>query len=105
MSWIDITTAVGTAGAAVVALGLGLRAEWRAIRLERQAKTENERRQAIHVAAWTLVEQDDGKGLREVDVDDPSLDRRRARVYEVVQNASGEPIWDRERRAHLGCSR
>jgi hypothetical protein len=55
---------------------------------------EDERQQAIHVAAWMLVEQDDGEGPREVDADDPSFDRRRARVYEVVQNASEEPIWD-----------
>jgi hypothetical protein len=94
MPWVDVTTAVGTAGAAVVALGLGLRAEWRAIRAERQTSAENERRQAIHVAAWMLVEQDDGEGPREVDGDDPSFDRRKAHVYEVVQNASEEPIWD-----------
>lgn len=94
MSWVDVTTAVGTAGAAVVALGLGLRAEWRAIRVERQAKEEDERRQAIHVAAWMLVEQDDGQGPHEVDVDDQSFNPRKARAYEVVQNASEEPIWD-----------
>jgi hypothetical protein len=94
MSWVDVTTAVGTAGAAVVALGLGLRAEWRAIRAERHARVEEERRQAIHVAAWMLVEQDDGQGPYEVDVDDPGLNGRKARVYEVVQNASEEPIWD-----------
>jgi hypothetical protein len=77
-----------------VALGLGLRAEWRAIRAEREARTENERRQAIHVAAWMLVEQDDGDGPREVEGADPSFDMRKAHVYEVVQNASEEPIWD-----------
>lgn len=94
MSWVDVTTAVGTVSAAMVALGLGLRAEWRAIRAERRARVEEERRQAIHVAAWMLVEQDDGEGPREVDADDPSFDRRKAHVYEVVQNASEEPIWD-----------
>ena len=94
MSWVDVTTAVGTAGAAVVALGLGLRAEWRAIRTERQARVEDERHQAIHVSAWMLVERDDGEGPKEVDASDPSLNERKPRVYEVVHNASEEPIWD-----------
>jgi hypothetical protein len=94
MSWVDVTTAVGTAGAAVVALGLGLRAEWRAIRAEREAKTENERRQAVHVAAWILVEHDNGDGPREVEWDGPSSDERGAHDYAVVQNASEEPIWE-----------
>jgi hypothetical protein len=97
MSWIDVTTAVGTAGAAVVALGLGLRAEWRATRLEREQHKDDERRQAIHVAAWILVERDDGEGFREVDPYDPSLDTRdmsHLRIYAVIQNASDEPIWD-----------
>ena len=94
MSWVDVTTAVGTAGAAVVALGLGLRAEYRAIRAERQAKVENERRQAIHVAAWMLVEQDDGEGPHEIDANNPSFNRSKVRVYEVILNASEEPVWD-----------
>lgn len=94
MSWVDVTTAVGTAGAAVVALGLGLRAETRATRLDRKQHEEEERRQAIHVAAWMLVEQDDGDGLKEVEAGDPSLDMLKARIYSVVQNASDEPIWD-----------
>jgi hypothetical protein len=50
--WVAITTAVGTAGAAIVALGLGLKAEWRATRLEREQHEQEERRQAIHVEAW-----------------------------------------------------
>src|SRR5258708_2777956 len=94
MSWVDVPTAVGTAGAAIVALGLGWRAEWRATRLERKQADEEGRRQAVHVAAWMLVEQPEEDGLREVDADDPSLDMRKAKVYEVVQNASDEPIWD-----------
>lgn len=94
MSWVEVTTAVGTAGAAVVALALGIRAEWRAIRTEHEMKMESERKQAIHVAAWMLVEQDDGKGPCEIDQRSPSFKRRKARVYEVVQNASEEPIWD-----------
>jgi len=94
MSWVEVTTAIGTAGAAVVALALGLRAEWRAIRAEHETKVESERRQAIHVAAWMLVEQDDGKGSLEIDQRSPSFKRRKARVYEIVQNASEEPIWD-----------
>jgi hypothetical protein len=94
MSWVDITTAVGTAGAAVVALGLGLRAEYRAIRAEHLAKVEHERRQAIHVAAWMLVEQDDGDGPHEIDANSQSFRRNKAHVYEVVLNASEEPIWD-----------
>jgi hypothetical protein len=94
MSWVDVTTAVGTASAAVIALGLGLRAEWRATRLERKLAGEEDRRQAVHVAAWMLVEQYDEDGAREVLVDDPSMDWRKVRVYEVIQNASDEPIWD-----------
>jgi hypothetical protein len=60
----------------------------------RRDREENERRQATQVAVWVLVEQDDERGRHEVDADDPSLDRPNARVYEVVQNASDEPIWD-----------
>jgi hypothetical protein len=42
MSWVDVTTAVGTAGAAVVALGLGLRG----IFLDRRRQHDEELRQA-----------------------------------------------------------
>ena len=42
MSWVDVTTAVGTAGAAAVALGLGLRG----IYLDRLRKRDEELRQA-----------------------------------------------------------
>jgi hypothetical protein len=94
MSWVDVTTAVGTASAAVVALGLGLRAEWRAVRTEQRQRGEEQRRQAIRVAAWMLVEQDNGEGLEEVEVDDPSLARQKAHIYAVIHNASDEPIWD-----------
>ena len=96
MSLVDVTTAVGTASAAVIALGLGLRAEWRAIRTERKHREDEERRQAIHVAAWMLVERDDGEGPREVDVTELSVDEpdmRGIRNYAVIQNASDEPIW------------
>jgi hypothetical protein len=64
MSRVDVTTAVTTAGAVVVALGLGLRAEWRAIRLVRLA-ARDERHQAIHIAAGMFIEEGDGKGIRE----------------------------------------
>jgi hypothetical protein len=97
MSWVDVTTAVGTAGAAVVALGLGLRAEWRSIRTERQQREAEERRQAVHVAAWMLVERDDEDGPVEVGANDPSLDTRDMRdlrIYAIIHNASDEPIWD-----------
>jgi hypothetical protein len=94
MSWVDVTTAVGTSGAAVVALGLGLRAEWRATRLERKQAHGEDRRQAVHIAAWMLVEQHGEDGAREVSVDDPSTDWRKVRVYEVIQNSCEEPIWD-----------
>jgi hypothetical protein len=94
MSWVDVTTAVGTAAAAVIALGLGLRAEWRATRLERKQADEDDRRQAVHVAAWMLIEQQDDDGVHEVTVDNPKTDWRKVRVYEVIQNASDEPIWD-----------
>jgi len=97
MSWVDVTTAVGTASAAVIALGLGLRAEWRATRLERKQYEQDERGQASHVAAWMLVKRDDEEGLREVDPGDPPSDirdMRGLRIYAVIQNASDEPIWD-----------
>jgi hypothetical protein len=94
MSWVDVTTAVATASAVVVALALGLKAEWRATRLEREQHEQEERRQAIHVAAWMLVEQDDGDGPRDVEVSDLSLDMRKARIYSVIQNVGDEPIWD-----------
>lgn len=83
MPWVDITTAIGTAGAAVVALALGLKAEWRATRAEHRARVQDERRQAVHVAAWMLV-----------DPENPSLDPGPVYAYLVVQNASDEPIWD-----------
>jgi hypothetical protein len=53
MSWVDVTTAVGTAGAASVALSLGVRAEWRATRTERQQRGLDVRRQAAQIAART----------------------------------------------------
>ena len=93
MSWVEITTAIGTAGAAVVALLLGLKAEWRATRAEHRARLYHERRQAEHVAAWMLVEQDNGDGPKEIEPENSSgIDR--FCVYQVVQNASDEPIWD-----------
>ena len=97
MSWVDVTTAVGTASAAVIALGLGLRAEWRAIRVERQQRQEDEQRQAIRVAAWMLVQRDTENGPKEVDVYELSVDNpdmRGIRNYAVIHNASDEPIWD-----------
>jgi len=53
MSWVDITTAIGTAAAAVVALGLGLRAEWRAFRAEQRERAAGHSAQASQVAGWT----------------------------------------------------
>jgi hypothetical protein len=97
VSWVDVTTAVGTASAAAVALGLGLRAEWRSIRSERKHQEEEERRQAVQVAAWMLVERDDGDGPKEVDVYELSVDQpdmRGIRNYAIINNASDEPIWD-----------
>lgn len=41
-----------------------------------------------------LVEQHDDDGIHEVLVDGPSTDWQKVRVYEVIQNASDEPIWD-----------
>lgn len=94
MLWINLATAAGTVSAVFVALGLGLKAEWRATRLEREQHEQEERRQAIHVAAWLLVGQDDRGGFTEIEVDSSSLDPRKARIYSVVQNASDEPVWD-----------
>lgn len=94
MSWVDVTTAVGTAGAAVIALGLGGRAEWQAVRIDRKQLDDEHRHQAIHVAAWMLVEQDGENGIEEVAPADEGVDLRRARIYTVVRNGSDEPIWD-----------
>jgi hypothetical protein len=101
MPWVDVTTAVGTAGAAVLALGLGLRAEWRATRLERQQNQLDIRRQATHVAAWMIVERRVDEDRTEIDPGDPSLDvcdpaydPCGVHVYVIVQNASDQPIWD-----------
>jgi hypothetical protein len=101
MSWVDVTTAVGTAAAAVVALGLGLRAELRATRIERQRNELEIRRQATQVAAWMIVERHrDGERV-EADASDPSLDAldpsydpRGVHVCVIVQNASDQPVWD-----------
>jgi hypothetical protein len=60
----------------------------------RRDREENERRQATQVAAWMLVEEEGEGGRHEVDVDDPSFNKANAHVYQVVQNASDEPIWD-----------
>ena len=101
VSWVDVTTAVGTAGAAVAAVALGLRAEWRSIRSERRQAESDERRQAIHVAAWILVERQREDGTTEIDPSDPSIDAlsesfdgRGLHIYAVIQNASDEPVWD-----------
>jgi len=101
MSWVDVTTAVGTAGAAVVALALGLRAEWRAMRLERHQHEFDVQQQAAQVAAWMIVERHMDGERTEVDADDPSLDvldpaydPRGVRVCVIVLNASNQPIWD-----------
>jgi hypothetical protein len=101
MSWVDVTTAVGTAAAAVVALGLGLRAEWRATRLERHQHELDIRRQATQIAAWIVVERHSGEIRTEIAAGDPSLDAldpafdpRDVYVYVIVQNGSDQPIWD-----------
>ncbi len=77
MSWVDATTAVGTAGAAVVALGLGLRG----IYLDRRRQHDEELRQA-----------------RLVMVSEPFfIDARPGRDRAVaikVYNYSDEPIHD-----------
>ena len=53
MSWVDVTTAIGTAAAAaVIALGLGSRAEWRAFRTEQEARASQRAVQASQVAGW-----------------------------------------------------
>lgn len=52
MSRVDITTAIGTASAAVVALGLGLRGEWRAIRTEQRQQERERAAQASLVTGW-----------------------------------------------------
>ncbi len=49
------------------------------------------------MAAWLLVERDDGDGFKEVRAYDPSFDTRNMRglrIFTVIHNASDEPIWD-----------
>jgi hypothetical protein len=95
MSWVDVTTAIGTAGAAIVALGLGASGEWRARRVERRQAEFEERRQAAHVAAWIIIEQDDGQGPTEVISEETfAIGANEADFFVVLQNASDEPIWD-----------
>jgi hypothetical protein len=77
MSWVDVTTAVGTAGAAVVALGLGLRG----IYLDHLRKRDEELRQARLVM------------VSEPFFADATPGRDRA-VAVKVNNYSDEPIHD-----------
>jgi hypothetical protein len=60
MSWVDVTTAVGTAGAAVVALGLGLRG----IYLDRRRQHDEELRQArlVMVSEPFFIDAGPGRG-------------------------------------------
>src|SRR6266700_1369947 len=77
MSWVDATTAVGTAGAAVVALGLGLRG----IYLERRRQHDEDLRQArlVMVSEPFFIDASPGR------------DRR---VAIKVYNYSDAPIHD-----------
>ena len=77
MSWVDVTSAVGTAAAAVVALGLGLRGEWRAMRAEQTQRVQNKREQAERVSGWP---QNDVDGKTPIALMNSSLEP----VYEVV---------------------
>jgi hypothetical protein len=52
VSWVDVTTAIGTASAAVIALGLGLRAEWRVASVERKERARLRAAQASLVTGW-----------------------------------------------------
>ncbi len=94
MSWVDVTTAVSTAGAAVIALALGLRAEQRSIRHEREQRRRDEYQQASNVAAWILVEQAKDGIWTEVAVKGSQTIVRDARFHIVIQNGSNEPIWN-----------
>lgn len=95
MSWVDVTTAIGTAAAAIIALGLGLSGEGRAWRLERRQAEFEERRQATHVAAWMIIERDDGQGSTEVISEETfANESNEADFFVVLQNASDEPVWD-----------
>lgn len=75
MSWVDVTTAVGTAGAAVIALGLGGRAEWRAMRAEQAQRDQSKRDQAGRVSGW------------------PQGDRE-GKTLLALMNASVEPVYE-----------
>src|SRR5216683_1180653 len=77
MSWVDVTTAIGTASAAAVALGLGLRG----IYLDRHRKRDDELRQA-----------------RLVMISEPlpllTTSERNGGIAIKVYNYSNEPIHD-----------
>lgn len=77
MSWVDVTSAVGTAGAAIVALGLGLRG----IYLDRRRERDEELRQARLVM------------VSEPFFIDATAEHDRA-VLVKVYNYSDEPIHD-----------
>jgi hypothetical protein len=90
--WVQTTSAVGTAAAAMIALTFGVSAEWRAHRAERrnallqeQQTEELIRRQASRVAGWLVP-------AINAALDNNHDESPRSRL--VVRNASDEPIWD-----------
>src|SRR5260370_32392194 len=80
VSWVDVTTAIGTAGSAIVALALGVNAQYRGGRADRVQRDRSAMAQAELVGAWTST----------VLPDDPYVELRirirkgsRRRVYHV----------------------
>jgi hypothetical protein len=89
VSWVDITTAVGTAASAVIALGLGLRAEYRAIRTEREQRELLAMAQATKVGAW----------ISSMIYDE---ENRRSVVLIRVRNGSNMPVYRLELMSKIG---
>ncbi len=82
MTWVEVTSAVATASAAVIALGFGVAAELRLHRDRRQRQALEERSQATRVAAWL-----DPEFLI------PGSEKWSTEGFVFIQNASDEPIW------------
>jgi hypothetical protein len=89
VSWVDITAAVGTAASAVIALGLGLRAEYRAIRTEREQRELLAMAQATRVGAWISSMIYDEENHRSV-------------VLVRIRNGSNMPVYRLELKSKIG---
>lgn len=82
-SIVDWLVALGTVGAVVVALGIGVIEYLRGREDRREDRAERRRAQALLVNAWL-----------EVDLADPLTDGPRMTAVYRVQNASRAPVYD-----------